>query len=260
MTSTDQMQSAASPSPWRAALPSRAALVAQGKHLRASLARSSHARWAPPDDRPDPLQWLVASHEERVPELIPIRYGRMLQSPFTFFRGSAAIMAADLVHTPTIGVRVQACGDCHLLNFGGFATPERRLLFDLNDFDETLPAPWEWDVKRLAASFVIASRHNHFSEANCRDAAQSCVRSYRERMAEFARWPMLDVWYASIDSNMVMAQFTEAQVRKRLLKRAAKAATRDVVEEDFPKLVNITDGTPIIRDNQPLIYSRTHKV
>ena len=127
---------------------------------------------------------------------IPIRYGRMIPSPFVFFRGAAAIMAADLAHTPTTGVRVQSCGDAHLMNFGAFATPERRLIFDINDFDETLPAPWEWDVKRLATCFLIASRSSGFSEADARKTALRCVRSYRERMAEFAQMRTLEVWYA----------------------------------------------------------------
>jgi uncharacterized protein (DUF2252 family) len=180
----------------------------------------------------------------------------MLQSPFTFFRGAAAVMAADLALTPATGVRVQACGDCHLLNFGGCATPECRVVFDINDFDETLSAPWECDVKRLASSFVIASRHNGFREADARDAAKACVRSYGKRMAEFARQRVLDVWYASIDAKDAGETFEEEETRKRLRKRLAKAARRDVLEDDFPKLADVVDGRPVIRDNPPLIYHR----
>src|SRR5208283_5112676 len=148
-----------------------------GKALRDKVARARHAEWQPPKDRPNPVDILQAADADRVPELVPIRYGRMLQSPFAFFRGSAGIMAADLAHTPATGLHVQACGDCHLMNFGGFATPERNILFDINDFDETLPAPWEWDVKRLVASFVLAARENGFSDAKGRDISLLCARS-----------------------------------------------------------------------------------
>ena len=139
-------------------VPSRSQQSEVGRSLRATCPRGSHAAWRPSDDRPDPVSLLKESSTGRIPELIPVRYGRMLQSPFAFYRGAALNMAADLAGTPTNGLRVQACGDCHLLNFGAFATPERRVVFDINDFDETLPAPWEWDVKRLAASFVLACR------------------------------------------------------------------------------------------------------
>ena len=134
-----------------------------------------------------------------MPELVPIRYGRMLRSPFTFLRGSAALMAYDLAATPTTGLRVQACGDCHLLNFGLFATPERNLVFDLNDFDETLPAPWEWDLKRLAVSFAIAGRDNQLSDADAREAVLECVRAYREHLREYSRMSPLEVWYTRLD-------------------------------------------------------------
>src|SRR6476661_1885938 len=161
---------------------SRDQQYAEGKAIRDTCLRASHAVWKPPTDRVDAIEILEASNKRRLPELIPVRYGRMLPSPFAFFRGAAAIMAADLAHTPATGIRVQACGDAHLMNFGVFATPERRLVFDVNDFDETLPAPWEWDVKRLATSFLIASRSNGFSESAARKTALCCVRSYRERM------------------------------------------------------------------------------
>jgi uncharacterized protein (DUF2252 family) len=238
----------------RSALPSRTELHEQGKALRSKCSRGSLAGWSARNRRVDPVKLLEDSNDGRVPELVPIRFGRMLQSPFTFFRGAAGIMAADLAAAPSTGIRVQACGDCHLLNFGAYATPERRLVGDINDFDETLPAPWEWDVLRLATSFVIASRNNRFSSGHARDAARACVRSYREHMAEFAEMRALEVWFASIDIETVMETFGEADVRKRLKKRVAKAAKREVVEEDFPKLVSAKGGKPTIRDNPPLIY------
>jgi uncharacterized protein (DUF2252 family) len=154
----------------------RAERRAAGKALRDKLSRNSHADWQAPTNGRDPIEVLIESSEGRLPRLLPIRYGRMMQSPFAFFRGAAAIMAADLARTPTSGIRVQACGDCHLLNFGGFATPERRIIFDINDFDDTLPAPWEWDVKRLAASFVVAGRNNGFTKAEAREGAVRCVQ------------------------------------------------------------------------------------
>src|SRR5271167_4327970 len=161
---------------------SREQQYAEGKAIRDTCAGESHADWKPPADRSDPIVILEASDKERLPELIPVRYGRMIPSPFVFYRGAAAIMASDLAHTPSTGIRVQACGDAHLMNFGAFATPERRMVFDINDFDETLPAPWEWDVKRLATSFLIASYSNNFSEADARKTVLSCVRTYRERL------------------------------------------------------------------------------
>ena len=166
--------------------PSVAEVREMGKCLREKCPRHTHAVWQAPENRPDPVALLEASNQGRIPQLVPVRHGRMLQAPFTFFRGAALNMAADLAGTPAMGLRVQACGDCHLLNFGAFATPERRVIFDINDFDETLPAPWEWDVKRLGASFVLACRNHGFSEDIARDAVLSCVRSYREHMAEYS--------------------------------------------------------------------------
>jgi len=148
--------------------------MAAGKALRDAVPRSVHGRWKRGAERPDPIQLLRAGDDGRLPELVPIRYGRMLASPFAFYRGTAAIMAADLADTPATGFRVQACGDCHLMNFGGFATPERNVIFDINDFDETLPAPWEWDIKRLTASFVLAARSLGLSDSKATDAAMTC--------------------------------------------------------------------------------------
>src|SRR5215510_3863899 len=164
--------------------PTRKERRVAGKALRDKCAKGAHATWKPHSKRRDLIKLLIESAAGRMPQLMPIRYGRMMQSPFAFYRGAAAIMAADLAHTPATGIRVQACGDCHLMNFGAFATPERRIVFDINDFDETLPAPWEWDVKRLAASFVLASRNNGFNRACAKDAVLACVRSYREHMSE----------------------------------------------------------------------------
>jgi uncharacterized protein (DUF2252 family) len=234
--------------------PSREELRAEGKSLRAKCPRASHAEWRPSPHRPDPLQLLEQANEGRIPELIPIRYGRMLHSPFTFYRGSALSMATDLATTPVSGLRVQACGDCHLMNFGGFATPERRMIFDINDLDETLPAPWEWDVKRLGASFELACRDNGFSKSDARDAVLSCVGSYREHMAELSGMRALDIWYASIDVEKVLAMTKDAEARARLEKRVEKARARSVLEHDFPEMVTLKGEAPTIKEAPPLIF------
>jgi uncharacterized protein (DUF2252 family) len=234
--------------------PGRAELYEMGKSLRAKCPRTSHAVWQPPANRPDPLSLLEASSKGRIAQLIPIRYGRMLHSPFTFYRGAALNMAADLAGTPATGLRVQACGDSHLLNFGAFATPERRVIFDINDLDETLPAPWEWDVKRLATSFVLACRDNGFSADSARDAALACVRSYRERMAEFSAMRTLDVWYAVLDIEQLLPTMKDKEAQKRAQTRLAKARARSVLEHDFPGLVTTAGGTPTIKEDPPLIY------
>ena len=228
-----------------------------GKSLREKCPRSSHADWKAPVNRPDPLQLLERSNKGRIPELIPIRHGRMLRTPFTFYRGAALNMAADLARTPTTGIRVQACGDCHLLNFGGYATPERRLVFDINDLDETLPAPWEWDVKRLAASVVLACRNNDFSQDEARDAVLGCVRSYREWMAEYSHMTVLQVWYASIDVEKMLTRLEDKESGRRIHKRLAAARARNVLEHDFPKLAATAGQAPLIKDNPPLIYHPT---
>ena len=222
--------------------------------MRLAVPLASHARWQAPANRRDPIDLLIESSAGRVPELLPIRYGRMMQSPFAFYRGAAAIMAADLAGLPSTGIRVQACGDCHLVNFGCFGTPERRLIFAINDFDETLPAPWEFDIKRLAASFVVAGRHNGFSAGEAREAAQACVRSYRERMREFAKMGVLDLWYFSIDAEALLENVEDETTIQRARKRAAKARDRDVLDEDFPELVTFEGGAHRIRDNPPLIF------
>jgi len=234
--------------------PTRSELLAAGKKLRETCPRSSHAAWKAPADRRDPVELMDSANAGRIPELIPIRHGRMLRSPFTFYRGAALNMAADLASTPATGMRVQACGDAHLMNFGAFATPERRLVFDINDLDETLPAPWEWDVKRLAASIVLASRSNGFSEADGRDATIATVRSYREHMAEYSEMPTLAVWYASIPIEFLEAALKDKDARERQKKALARARARSTVEHDFPKLAAIAGTQPRIKDNPPLIY------
>jgi uncharacterized protein (DUF2252 family) len=240
--------------PVHKSLPVRRELRDYGKSLRDKCPRESHAVWKPAADRPDPVHLLEESSKGRIADLIPIRYGRMMQSPFTFYRGTALNMAADLATTPVSGLRVQACGDCHLCNIGAYATPERRVILDINDLDETLPAPWEWDVKRLVASFVLASRHNGHSEAEARDAALACVRSYREHMAEYSKMRVLDVWYASIDLEKLIPMIQDMESQKLIQKRLAKARERSVAEHDFPALATTAGLAPTIKENPPLIF------
>ncbi|MBY0527189.1 MAG: DUF2252 domain-containing protein [Gemmataceae bacterium] len=234
--------------------PSRSELYEMGRSLREKCPRKDHANWTPSADRANPIVLLEESSKGRIPQLLPVRYGRMIRSPFAWYRGAALHMAADLAGTPASGLRVQACGDAHLCNFGAYATPERRVIFEVNDLDETLPAPWEWDVKRLAASFVLASRNNGFSNAVARDTALACVRSYRERMAEYSEMRALDVWYAAIEAEHVVATMQDEEARKRAFKRLAKARQRSVLEHDFPELVHTNGLAPTIRENPPLIY------
>jgi hypothetical protein len=203
--------------------------------------------------RADPVAILHAADATRQQELVPLRYGRMLQSPFTFYRGSAAVMAADLAETPVTGIHVQVCGDAHLMNFGGFATPERRLIFDVNDLDETLPAPWEWDVKRLVASFVLAARANGLSDANGRDAAVACARSYRRKMRDFAAMDVLDIWYARLDDSDFLAMLPQER-RAIAKKRIAKATAASSSELVFPKLAETAGGQHHIRDTPPTLF------
>ena len=228
--------------------------LAAGKTLRAKVPRGDHAKWSPPRRRRDPIEILIESSEGRVAELVPIRYGRMMQSPFAFYRGAAAIMAADLAHTQVTRLLVQASGVCHLLNFGAFATPERRIIFDLNDFDETLPGPWEWDVKRLVASFVIASRNNKLKRAEGQAAARSCARSYRKWMRRYAEMHPLELWYCRIDAETAVASLTDKASISRLKSRIEAAEKQNVPEHDFPKLVSVNGGAPRISDNPPLIF------
>jgi uncharacterized protein (DUF2252 family) len=227
----------------------------RGKTLRASITRDSHAGWIVPSTRPDPLELLEKSNEGRIAELTPIRWGRMMVSPFTFFRGAAALMAADLEHTPSTKVHVQACGDCHLLNFGAFATPERNLSFDINDFDETLPAPWEWDIKRLTVSFVLSVRSNGLKPKFEAATAKAVCRAYREKMAEYARMSILDIWYDRIDWQHVVASTTSAELKMRREAVMSKAQKRNS-EYYFPKLVEKHPGMQdyTIKDSPPTIF------
>src|SRR5580658_5831269 len=195
--------------------PSIEVRMRQGKALRERVSRTSHAEWAAATVRPDVIKILQQSDRDRVPELLPIRYGRMRKSPFAFFRGSAAVMAWDLSKTRATGIRVQACGDCHASNFGGFASPERQLLFDINDFDETLEAPWEWDVKRLGASIVLASRELGLGGGRCQDAVVTMTQSYREHMREYGRMRALEVWYSHMDAEVFIEEARSAASRKR---------------------------------------------
>ena len=233
---------------------SHAELYAKGKSLRKKCPRSSHAAWHATSKRADPVQLVKQANEGRIAELIPIRHSRMMQSPFTFYRGTALNMAADLANTPSTGLRVQACGDAHLGNFRCFATPERRVIFDIHDLDETLPAPWEWDVKRLAASLVVACRNNGLRDIDGQDAVLACVRRYREQMSEFSRMNALDVWYASFEAETLIENMACKQARKRLKNTLSKARERSAFEHDFPKLAHTKAGRPAIKENPPTIF------
>ncbi len=229
--------------------------VARGKAARAEVPRASHAVFVPAPDRADPIDVLERQAATRVPELVPIRYGRMLVSPFTFYRGAAMIMAGDLAATPRSGLTVQCCGDAHLSNFGVFASPERRLVFDLNDFDETLPGPWEWDVKRLAASVMIAAINNDFTVKDQERIVLATVESYRTAIAGFAGMNNLYVWYAHMDIDTVIQELgpqLKPSMAKRTEKTLAKARTRDSMSA-FSKLTETVDGKVRIVDQAPLI-------
>ncbi|MFD9501902.1 DUF2252 domain-containing protein [Streptomyces sp. NPDC060035] len=233
--------------------------VALGKAARKRAPRSSHHVYEPPANRPDPLALLEAQSAARVQELVPIRYGRMTESPFRFYRGAAAIMASDLAGTPDSGIRAQLCGDAHLLNFRLLASPERHLLFDINDFDETLPGPWEWDVKRLAASLVIAGRANGFTDTERARIVRATVRSYRESMIRFAGMRNLDVWYTRTDEDRIRAVAADklaARGRKRVARATAKARTRDSLQA-FDKLTEVAGGQLRIAADPPLIVPIT---
>ncbi len=183
-----------------------------GRERRRLVPRSSHAEWSPPPGRPDPVTILEEQAKSRVPDLVPIRHGRMAASPFAYFRGAAAPMAWDLAHLPTTDIRVQCCGDAHLLNFGMFAAPDRQLVFDVNDFDETLPASFDWDVKRLAASVAVAARENGFGIRSIRTAVRRCAHMYRTEMENFAQMRFLDIWYSRIDVDQVSPAFRRGPV------------------------------------------------
>ena len=229
--------------------------AARGKAARAEVPRESHAMFDPPPDRPDPIGLLEQQAKTRVPELVPVRWGRMMVSPFTYYRGAALPMASDLATTPVSGLAVQACGDAHLSNFGLFGSAERRLMFDVNDFDETLPGPWEWDVKRLAASLEVAGRDNGLPAKQRREIITAGVARYRQAMRQFAAMTNLDVWYAHMDVNELRADLDSqlrARQRKLMDKGLAKARTRDSMEQ-LSKLTQIVDGRPRIVSDPPVV-------
>ena len=275
--------------PTKIAHPSVEERKARGKAARKAVSPSSHAGWKPAADRPDPIALLEEQNARREPDLVPVRHGRMMVSPFTFYRGAARIMAADLKDTPRAGLITQLCGDAHLSNFGVFASPERQLVFDLNDFDETLPGPFEYDVARLAASFTIAARNNSFGKADERSATRTVVRAYREAMAEFAQMRVMDIWYARLTEEDLMAamrsmasesapvtkkaaaqkgrqakkakrQAAEADARRatekagelRIQKAAVKARTRDSLQA-LSKLAEFVDGRYRIVSQPPIV-------
>jgi uncharacterized protein (DUF2252 family) len=252
---------------WRIPHPSVAQRLALGEEARDRTPLSSHRGWAPAADRPDPVALLQQQDATREPDLVPVRHGRMLVSPFTFYRGAAKIMAADLNGTPTAGLQVQLCGDAHLSNFGVFASPERRLLFDLNDFDETLPGPFEYDVKRMAASFTIAGRNNGFAKADTRAATLGSVAAYREAMTGFAAMGTMEIWYAHLDEDELMqgvrsaaAEASKTKKERKAAKRAEKTAektrqkahTRDSLQA-LSKLAERVDGQYRIVSQPPIV-------
>jgi uncharacterized protein (DUF2252 family) len=229
--------------------------AARGAEARAAVPREAHAMFDPGSGRPDPIALLTEQAASRVPELVPVRWGRMMVSPFTYYRGAALPMASDLATTPVTGLAVQACGDAHLSNFGIFGSAEHRLVFDINDFDETLPGPWEWDVKRLAASMEVAARSNGFTGKERRKIVTATVASYRQAMRAFAGMTNLDVWYAHADTDQLKDQFRsqmKARQRKLVDKGLAKARTRDSMEQ-LGKLTVVVDGQPRIISDPPLL-------
>jgi len=225
-----------------------------GKDLRKHVARSSHGEWTPAADRPDPIALLQEQDKGRLEHLLPIKYGRMLESPFAFLRGSAVVMASDLAHTPVSGLDVILCGDAHLSNFGIFATPERNLVFDINDFDEVYPGPWEWDLKRLAASAVVAGRANGFSDKTCRKLARITAQTYRVAMQRFAQAAILDIWYFHVDVNSVLAVFDKyATSSKKNIKKTVTKARKRTTTRTFQKLTETVNGKRQFINNPPLV-------
>jgi uncharacterized protein (DUF2252 family) len=261
MTKATERKGAVRSPPKKATAMSPDERVAKGQALRDAVPRTSHAGWKPRKGRRDPVELLLETNKGRMANLIPIRFGRMAASPFAFYRGSAALMAADLATTPASGIRVQACGDAHMMNFGGFATPERNVIFDINDLDETLPAPFEWDLKRLAASVVIAAQHLELPNSDAASVAMDCVRQYRERVIDYAGMRALDVWYDRIDLQRYEDRTGDpevlAAVRKRVTERIAVEKRKSAPEHLFPKLVSADGARPMIKDEPPLIFHPT---
>ena len=224
-----------------------------GKALRKQCSREEQGIFIPNEKR-DPIKTIISSGKGRIEELLPIKYGRMMESPFAFYRGSAGVMAADLSNTHSTGLNLQICGDCHLMNFGGFATPERKMVFDINDFDETAIAPWEWDVKRLAASFVIGGKWRGYTQNQSEEAAWMVANSYRQHMAEYAEMSALQVWYSQLDLEKLIRAGRNKELRKFRLKRLEKAVGRADHEKEFAKLSFLQGHRARIKDDPPLIY------
>jgi uncharacterized protein (DUF2252 family) len=234
--------------------PTRDALAAAGRAARKTVPLTDHATWSPPKDRADPVSLLEEQATTRLPELVPIRHGRMAASPFAFYRGGALLMAADLAAGPRTGIEAQLCGDAHLSNFGLFASPERALLFDINDFDETLPGPFEWDLKRLTASLVVAARGRGFDAHAARHAVHRTVRTYRERMAAFATARAIDVYYSAVPVASI-EEFVDRRARPMIESTVKSAARHDALHE-LPKLTAVVDGRRTIVDRPPVIVHR----
>jgi uncharacterized protein (DUF2252 family) len=260
LAETTQARIAPFASAWRRSHLTVDERIARGKAARRQAPRSAHGRWVPAPDRPDPVALLQEQASSRVPQLVPIRYGRMLVSPFTFYRGAALIMASDLAATPVSGVTVQLCGDAHLSNFGLFGTPERQMIFDINDFDETLPGPWEWDVKRLAASFEIMGRDRGFSLADRRAIVMAGMAEYRDKMRQAAGMGALDAWYDRLEAGMLLKLVRQEVHVKRVTKAEARAFERDVAKAHgrdntrvFTRRAAEVDGEPRIVADWPLI-------
>ena len=244
------------PARFTAARPAVAERLAAGKALRQHLPRRQHGVLALPATRQDPVAILEAQAHTRLPELVPVRYARMLTSPFAFLRGAAAVMAQDLAPTATTGLTVQACGDMHVANFGVFASAERNLIFGINDFDETQPGPWEWDLKRLAASAAVASRFFGADRVGCEDAARACVQAYRTQMRQYAQMGHLALWYTSIDEPALLAALPRA-LRQRARQITAKARRRTHLQV-LDKLTDLVDNQQQIVEDRPLIMRDTH--
>ncbi|MDY7567471.1 DUF2252 domain-containing protein [Pseudomonas sp. RTC3] len=232
---------------------SRKERVHAGESLLEGMPHSSHAVWKPPRKHRDPIDVLEESNRYRLASLVPVRYGRMLRSPFTFLRGSSGLMAYDLATTPNTGIQVQACGDCHLLNFGLFATPERNLIFDINDFDETTPAPWEWDIKRLAISFTVAARDNGLTDKEAEASAVECVRAYRERLRECSKMSPLEVWYDRLDAQTIVDMAPNAKVKKAREQLIEKAKMR-VGDYLYPTISGEVGGRRRLIDQPPILF------
>jgi uncharacterized protein (DUF2252 family) len=239
-------------SPPNGAPKTRTELLEAGRALRARVPRRAHGQWTAPAGRLNPLEILARSNSDRLPELVPVRNGRMMASPFAYYRGSPAVMAADLSRTPSTGIQLQICGDAHLHNFGTFATPERNQVFDLNDFDETQPGPWEWDVKRLAASLVVAARTAGLSDGDGRAAVEGCAAEYRAEMAKMAQLSAFEVWHSRLDVESMIAAAPDKPARSRVERTAAKARQRTSLKA-LSKLTTVRGGRRVIVEDPPVV-------